>query len=62
MMPYGVRPGEIIFDVVLIDNFGARTIHTESPNGKLSFVILNEPLQCLQYQSLSSMRNQLTLL
>ncbi len=43
MMPYGVRPGEIIFDVVLIDNFGARTIHTESPNGKLSFVILNEP-------------------
>ena len=43
MMPYGVRPGEITFNVILVDNFGARTIHTESPNGELSFVILNEP-------------------
>ena len=38
-----VRPGEITFNVILVDNFGARTIHTESPNGELSFVILNEP-------------------
>ena len=43
MMPYGVRPGEITFNVILVDNFGARTIHTESPNGELSFVIMNEP-------------------
>ena len=43
VMPYGVRPGEITFNVILVDNFGARTIHTESPNGELSFVILNEP-------------------
>ena len=43
MMPYGVRPGEITFDLILVDNFGARTIHTESPSGELSFVILNEP-------------------
>tara|TARA_B100000683_G_scaffold277946_1_gene341154 strand:- start:12115 stop:15123 length:3009 start_codon:yes stop_codon:yes gene_type:complete len=43
MMPYGVRPGEITFNVILVDNFGARTIHKESPNGELSFVILNEP-------------------
>lgn len=43
MIPYGVRPGEITFNVILVDNFGARTIHTESPNGELSFVILNEP-------------------
>ncbi|MEC7170681.1 MAG: hypothetical protein VXW08_06655, partial [Candidatus Thermoplasmatota archaeon] len=26
VMPYGVRPGEITFNVILVDNFGARTI------------------------------------
>ena len=42
VMPPGVSPGETTLSMVLIDNFGGRTITSESPTGDLSFQVLNE--------------------